>query len=559
LTGTALSINILGITPAASTPTAPQDKITVPVVQDGSIATPAASDPLIELLKQLLPADNPIGTLLERFRQAAALSTPETTEENSFAEVIELLRNLPVDLKNVTADQLRKVIERLGLRYEPMLQEAFTQRTPPAVPHLTAQNLKAALLQFLVTQPPRTSVLSAAGDTPAATPMTETGLRQEIARMLGKLAQENLESLLVKQLEVQSRTVTPEKAGQPSSGTTGPGTVPAEPSQAAQVLTKILTALEGHDMPEMKSELIKMLKGSPGGTGKPVLELPINEGSSGGEQPLTMDDFKQALSKLSLPDLEELTDQVLSGGDPTLKASKTQRLTAAVAPESEQAPAAPQKSDSSAQPVAREGKTTVAGPDQPGSRQMMEQPAQAVTKNAEGTEPGSRSSALPLSPGRSAGTIHEQAHELLTAIERTQVLNSINGERGHPVTFQIPILVDSQTSTAQFYVERRQDESRTVPPEDRHYSIVALLDLSGLGNLRIDLALYRKNLSVKVTVERPDAEVFATQLLPDLGKALKERGFALEFLKCERKVDGGTDATGLRDRTLPQNVVNLRV
>jgi hypothetical protein len=557
-----LSINILGIIPVAGSPTAPQEKISVPVVQEAGIAAAAAAtDPVIELLKQLLPVDNPIGTLLEKFRQAATLSNPQTTDEHSFAEIIELLRNLPVDLKNVTGDQLRTVIDRLGLRYEPMLQAAFTQQTPVTAPQLTAQNLKAALLQFLATQAPPNAVTPGALGTSPGTSTPETAFQRQVLDTLRKLAQENLESILVKQLEVQSRTVTTADIEQAPSrpGRTAPAHL--EPSQPTELLRNILTILEGHDAPQLKSALMQVLKTSFTDKDKSASADPSQEGFSDGEPPLTLNALKQALSKLSPSGIQDLMEQVLAHSEPTLKASLTETVNAAPVRNDKPGSVVPQESETTEQPLTAEGKQTVGRSDQSRVRQTAEQvSAQAVTKVPLGSpDTISRSPALPVSPGSVAGTVREQAHELLTAIERTQVLNSINGERGQPVTFQIPIVLDSQTSTAQFYIEGRPDEARTIAPEERHYTVVALLDLSGLGQLRIDLALHRKNLSVKVTVERTDVETFANQLLPDLGQGLKDRGFALEFLKCERKMEGSTGATELRDRTLPKNVVNLRI
>jgi hypothetical protein len=162
--------------------------------------------------------------------------------------------------------------------------------------------------------------------------------------------------------------------------------------------------------------------------------------------------------------------------------------------------------------------------------------------------------------GSQAPNVRQQAHELLAVIERTQVLNSVNNERGEPLTFQLPILLDGRPSTAEFYVERRLEEGQTASPEERHYRVVALLNLSELGALRVDLAMHKKQLSVKVTVERAETEALASRLLPELGETLGEKGFAVEFLKCERKIDGTAKGEDLRERTLPKNsLINLRV
>src|SRR6185503_8395337 len=104
------------------------------------------------------------------------------------------------------------------------------------------------------------------------------------------------------------------------------------------------------------------------------------------------------------------------------------------------------------------------------------------------------------------------------------------------------------------------EQGQTSDPGERHYTVVALLDLSELGALRVDLAMHKKQLSVKVTVERVETEALASLLLPQLGKTLGEQGFAVEFLKCEWKNDGSAKGEELRERTLPENrLINLRV
>ena len=162
--------------------------------------------------------------------------------------------------------------------------------------------------------------------------------------------------------------------------------------------------------------------------------------------------------------------------------------------------------------------------------------------------------------GKQTIDVRQQAHELLSVIERTQVLNSVNSERGEPLTFQIPFILDGRSSTAEFYVDRRSEEGAKTPPEERHYSVVALLDLSELGALRVDLALHKKQLSVKVTVEREDTVALASQLLPELASSLGEHGFAVEFLRCELKTDGSVRGEELRDLPLPEGngLINIR-
>jgi hypothetical protein len=121
-------------------------------------------------------------------------------------------------------------------------------------------------------------------------------------------------------------------------------------------------------------------------------------------------------------------------------------------------------------------------------------------------------------------------------------------------------MLDGRPSTAEFYVDGRSEDGRKTPPEERHFTVVALLDLSELGALRVDLALHKKQLAVKVTVERKDTEVLASRLLPELAHILGEHGFTVEFLRCELKADGSVRGEELRDQPLPEGdgLINIR-
>ena len=543
--GSHLPLNILGISTPPAAPTTPTQKIGVPVVQEEGVA--AIADPVIALLKQLLPVDSPIGTLLERFRQAAALGDPDLPLEKPLVDITSLLRSLPVDLKTVTADQLRTVIERIGLRYEPMLQAALAQRIPLTGPQVTAQNLKAALLQRLGTQSSGETIetSSPAAPAPPRSTVSQPNLptqaeQQQVLEALGEHARENLESFLVKQLEAQSRGLVSEEAEPGHQNVALTGSAEAKPAQTGTPIPELSKA--GTPAAELPK------------AGRSVAELP--EASDGLLRP---DLLRQILMIVEAEAESRLKSAVLPSGElPSgTGLSHTPKADAGPPQPSDQVPTAAEPE------LTAEGlKQAFSGSDQPPVRQIVEQVLAQHTLKVTGAraDEAAPPSAMLQQTVQTPGTVRQQAHELLTAIERTQVLNSINSERGEPVTFQIPFVLDGQTSTAQFYVERRLDEAHTVTPDERHYTVVALLDLSGLGKLRIDLALYRKQLWVKVTVEREQAAIFANRLLPELGQALGDQGFAVEFLKCERTMQDTTGGEELRDRILPEKgLLNLRV
>ena len=505
------------ITPVTSlSPTQPgsAQRVIVPVSQEPSIA--AIEDPIIDLLKQLLPVDTPIGTALEKFQQSIARMNPEGSLDQTVADVISLLKSLPVDLKTVSSEQLRAVIDRLGLRYEPMLEAAFAQRLPLSAPQVTAQNLKAALLKLLETLSPSPGLKNSSQE---ANHVAEGSIRQPgipITKseqthgraVLNDPSQQNVETVIAPKLQAQLQRLGAEKATLPTPfaiavGEKGDRQQPAELVLGADQLKHILDRLNPEGERDLDVALLKLLQP------KVATRLPGKEdlNLSQSSDTLTGDELRQVLGSLSRALVQksldpDLVEQIRNTALRTLLEMQSPKL-----PGNDMTPVTPPQQE----PVAQ------------------------------------------------GSNFRQQAHQLLTSIERTQVLNSVNSERGEPLTFQIPLLLDGRTSTAEFYVERRPDEAHKTAPEERHHSLVALLDLDGLGPLRVDLALHRNQLSVKVTVERPETEIFANRLLPELGHALNDHGFALEFLKCERKMDGSAKGAEVRGRTLPaeSGLINL--
>jgi hypothetical protein len=505
------------------TPESSAAKIVVPIAPLVEVA--AIDDPIIDLLKQLLPVDSPVGTVLERFRSAVSTSMTGQMSDDAIGKIITLLKALPVDLKTVTGDQLRSVIDRLGLRYEPMLQAAFSQRVPVSVPQLIEHNLKAALLTLLEAPSPYIPVNSSSPTVQRGTngpsiqqpplPATIAVGNPPEASFIPPSA-ETLEAALLKLLKPQSFI---QAQGLPAEGPIQHGPDPQQPGSLQQL----------RDVRQWTEKLV-------GAEAAAQLLQGVNTGGR---------ELKAVLLKLL---------QALPEPSPTASHSDDA--------------AARQKTVASAeehefQQVVNNNKATGSEP----KDSLVDQIRKLIVTKLAAAEPQD----LPIDsdPPPPSGLVaakqlidvRQQAHELLGVIERTQVLNSVNNERGEPLTFQIPFLLDGRASTAQFYVERRLDEGPQTAPEERHYSVVALLELSELGALRVDLALHKKHLSVKVTVENEETAALASRLLPELGQTLNEQGFAVELLKCERKIDGSAKGEDLRDRTLPDGngLVNLRV
>ncbi len=517
--------NIIGMVAPLIVPPGPgaasAPKVPVPIVLN--VEKALIDDPVVDLLKQLLPADSPVGTVLERFREAVASLLIKQPSNDAAAKLITLLKALPIDLKTVTGEELRSSIDRLGLRYEPMLQSAFAEHSTLALPQLTAQNLKAALLTLLSGYQSGTPVdvtlsaiqrgISHSSGSPTAPPYS-----QYIAQPSG----ENLESDLLKQLQAQSRGM------QITSSESDPQQSPnsAMPKAKDQAQVTAGPALQGNAAEEVPQAAAPVIgRDMTPGMAKLIQSNPqeITVGSPA-EDPL-------ASLKVASNEVHSLIGPKVGG-------------------------------------PANDGELLISPSTNPGSEPKASQLVEQIQKSAVAKLPAAESPVSDVDTvaqstgltGKQATEVRQQAHELLSVLERTQVLNTVNSERGEPLTFQIPFLLDGRSSTAEFYVDGRSEEGRRTPPEERHYSVVALLELSELGALRVDLALHKKQLSVKVTVDRQDTETLASKLLPELAQTLGEHGFAVEFLRCELKTDGSVRGEELRGQPLPEanGLINIR-
>jgi flagellar hook-length control protein FliK len=516
--------------PPASSPA----KTATPMAITTQLNLSAIDDPIIDLLKQLLPVDSPVGSMLERFRQTVMALTTAPTSNDAIGKMLTLLNALPVDLKTVTGEQLGAMIDRLGLRYEPMLQAAFAQRVPFSVPQLTAQNLKAALLTIVEAPLPDVAVNTLSQPTPpgsnSASPGISSGSGNQpqphatdmaTPALPGSFAhqpEENLETALLKQLQAQSKAMLMTQA-EPMSG-------------EAEALQQGTTSQPSGTAVQQRSALRQHAETLLGTDGLEQILMRVNpEGSQ---------ETESALLRLfrSLPETMQIGTDMDHSASPLKTAGTGQDL----------------------QQLINSLKTSGSEPPDP---LAVEQLRKLVVTKLVAADPeelaASDSAPAGLSASVTGTGVRQQAHELLAAIERTQVLNSVNNERGEPLSFQIPILLDGRLSTAEFYVKRRLESAPNTDPEERHYSVVALLDLSELGALRVDLAMHKQQLSIKVTVESVETEALANRLLPELGQALGQQGFAVEFLKCEQKTDGSARGEELREQTLPENrLINLR-
>jgi hypothetical protein len=153
----------------------------------------------------------------------------------------------------------------------------------------------------------------------------------------------------------------------------------------------------------------------------------------------------------------------------------------------------------------------------------------------------------------------KDARHLLRVIEREQVLNSLNFQSGQPLFVEVALGPWALSSASLYFNRLGGDGTKERQPAGRSYSLVTLLQLDGIGAIRVDALLTGKRIAARFMVERPEVERAVKALLPRLKKGLSAGGYRVETLAAtvaDLNLIRGED---LRARTIPDlSLVNLR-
>lgn len=145
----------------------------------------------------------------------------------------------------------------------------------------------------------------------------------------------------------------------------------------------------------------------------------------------------------------------------------------------------------------------------------------------------------------------KEAEAVLSGIERTQVLNALNVETGQPVILELPFCFGGALSV-RVYVEEDGRGQRTADPERRTFRMTTLVELTGLGAVRVDATLAARTLMAGVVVADARMEAVASAGLPLLRQRLTDLGFTVERLSCVAGDPGMRRGEELQQRTMPR-------
>ena len=145
----------------------------------------------------------------------------------------------------------------------------------------------------------------------------------------------------------------------------------------------------------------------------------------------------------------------------------------------------------------------------------------------------------------------KEAEGVLAGIERTQVLNALHAETGQPVILELPFCFGG-ASSARVYVEEDGRGQRAADHERRTFRMTTLVELTGLGAVRVDATLAARTLTAGVVVADARMEAVASAGLPLLRQRLADLGFTVERLSCVAGDPEAIRGEELQRRTMPR-------
>jgi len=155
----------------------------------------------------------------------------------------------------------------------------------------------------------------------------------------------------------------------------------------------------------------------------------------------------------------------------------------------------------------------------------------------------------------------KDAQQMLKVIEREQVLNALNAQQGLPLMLTVPLTAGPVASLLLYVVQPDGEGAGQKPrPSAKPYSLVTLLELDGIGSVRVDALLTGTRLAARLMVERPEIDQAMARLLPVLRQGLTSQGYQVEGLSSTV-----ADPALVRGEDLPaptaaaRNLLNLKI
>lgn len=127
--------------------------------------------------------------------------------------------------------------------------------------------------------------------------------------------------------------------------------------------------------------------------------------------------------------------------------------------------------------------------------------------------------------GRVVQELLHHVKQAANSIELQQLSNQFAKQENHPILIQIPDPFSPGTKTARLYIRRDEQGKGKKQGEKKDFNLVFLLNLTHLGNLRVDAKLHDNDVTAKITTQNKAVADFIGANTSKLESRLKEAGF----------------------------------
>jgi len=127
------------------------------------------------------------------------------------------------------------------------------------------------------------------------------------------------------------------------------------------------------------------------------------------------------------------------------------------------------------------------------------------------------------------GKVMAQVNQAVSNIELQQLTHHFSKQEQHPLLLQLPENLLSEEDRFKVYILPDQREGAGQKPDsaDRIFNLIFLLNLSSLGDLRIETKLVKEDISIHIAGSNSDAIQFIQAHVPELEDVFQEEGFTI--------------------------------
>ena len=126
-------------------------------------------------------------------------------------------------------------------------------------------------------------------------------------------------------------------------------------------------------------------------------------------------------------------------------------------------------------------------------------------------------------------------NSLIKRIELHQLVNYLATKNDQQLVFQIPLILPEGIKTAELYIRYGYQGGKKRKSKQGDYHIVFLLNMRGLGDLRIDTHLVGKKIRCTIQVDNGEIASFVKRNISEFSKRLESLDYKIEEFSCTVK------------------------